>query len=95
MAFNLTRLLGDTPFRVFIRLLVFSFITGLVLATLDIHPFEILSWLQRVATRIWEMGFEAIETGFGYLVLGGLIVVPAFLIMRLFKLGGRGRPRSE
>ena len=91
MSVDMTRFLGDTPFRVFIRLLVLSFIVGLVLATLDIHPFEIFSWLERVFRRIWEMGFEAIERGFGYLVLGALIVVPAFLIMRLVKFGGRGR----
>ena len=41
MSPNLTRFLGDTPFRVFIRLLVLSFIVGLVLATLEIHPLEI------------------------------------------------------
>ena len=59
MSANLTRFLGDTPFRVFIRLLVLSFIVGLVLATLEIHPFQVLSWLERVTRRIWEMGFEA------------------------------------
>ena len=91
----MTRFLGDTPFRVFIRLLVLSFIVGLVLATLEIHPFQIFSWLERVFQRIWEMGFEAIERGFGYLVLGALIVVPAFLIMRLVKFGGRRRPSGE
>ena len=96
MSPNLTRFLGDTPFRVFIRLLVLSFIVGLVLATPDIHPFEIFSWLERVTRRIWEMGFEAIERGLGYLLLGALIVVPAFLIMRVLKLGGRaGRPSGE
>ncbi len=95
MSPNLTRFLGDTPFRVFIRLLVISFIVGLVLATLDIHPFEIFSWLERVFRRIWEMGFEAIERGLGYLVLGALIVVPAFLVMRVLKFGGRGRPSGE
>ena len=95
MSANMTRFLGDTPFRVFIRLLVLSFIVGLVLATLNIHPFEIFSWLERVFARIWEMGFEAIERGFGYLVLGALIVVPAFLIMRVIKLGGRGRSGGE
>ena len=95
MSSNMTRFLGDTPFRVFIRLLVLSFIVGLVLATLEIHPFQIFSWLERVFQRIWEMGFEAIERGFGYLVLGALIVVPAFLIMRLVKFGGRRRPSGE
>ena len=95
MSSNMTRFLGDTPFRVFIRLLVLSFIVGLVLATLEIHPFQIFSWLERVFRRIWEMGFEAIERGFGYLVLGALIVVPAFLIMRLVKFGGRRRPSGE
>ncbi len=96
MSANMTRFLGDTPFRVFIRLLVLSFIVGLILATLEIHPFQIFSWLERVFRRIWEMGFEAIERGFGYLVLGALIVVPAFLVMRVLKLGGRGRrPSSE
>jgi hypothetical protein len=85
----MTRFLGDTPLRVFIRLLVLSFIVGLVLATLDIHPFEIFSWLERVLRGIWEMGFEAIERGFGYLVLGALIVVPAFLVMRILKFRDR------
>jgi len=91
MSANLTRFLGDTPFRVFIRLLVLSFIVGLVLAALEIHPFQIFSWLERVFRGIWELGFEAIERGFGYLVLGALIVVPAFIVMRVLKFGGRGR----
>ena len=30
-----------------------------------------------------DMGFEAIERFFGYFVLGAVIVVPAFLILRL------------
>ena len=92
MSSKMIRFLGDTPFRVFIRLLVLSFIVGLILATLEIHPFQIFSWLERVTRRIWEMGFEAIERGFGYLILGALIVVPAFLIMRVLKFGGRSRP---
>ena len=35
---GLTRFLGDTPLRVFIRLLVLSFIVGLVLSALNIRP---------------------------------------------------------
>ena len=58
MSSNLRRFLGDTPFQVIIRLLVLSFAVGLVLATLDIHPYEIFSWLERIAARIREMGYD-------------------------------------
>ncbi len=95
MASNLTRFLGDTPLRVFVRLLVLSFITGLVLATLEIHPFEIFYWLERLVRRIWAMGFEAVERGFGYIVVGALIVIPVFLVMRILKLGGGRRTGGE
>ena len=58
MSSNLRRFLGDTPFQVFIRLLVLFFTAGFVLATLDSHPYEIFSWLERIAARIREMGYE-------------------------------------
>ncbi len=88
---GLSRFLGDTPLRVFFRLLVLSFVVGLVLAALNIHPFEVYDWARHMALRIYDMGFEAFERAFGYLVLGAMIVIPVFLIMRVFKLGrGRG-----
>ncbi|MHA1190369.1 MAG: DUF6460 domain-containing protein [Alphaproteobacteria bacterium] len=84
---RMTRFLGDTPLRVFFRLLILSFIVGLGLAALNIHPFELYDWLQRVALRIYDMGFEAFERAFGYLILGAMIVIPVFLLMRVFKVG--------
>ncbi len=90
MSVNLNRFLGDTPFRVFVRLLVLSFIVGLVLSVIGLHPLEIFDWLERLVSRIYEMGFEAVREALRYLFLGALIVVPVFLVMRLFKMGRRG-----
>ena len=87
----LTRFLGDTPLRVFIRLLILSFIVGLVLSALNIHPLQVYEWIERLALRIYDMGFDVIGDALRYLLIGAMIVVPAFLIMRLLKFGsGRG-----
>ena len=87
---RVTRFLGDSPLRVLVRLLVISFIVGLALAALDLHPIEIYEWLQRLVARVYDMGFDAIRRGFGYMLLGALIVVPVFLALRLLRLGRGG-----
>ena len=91
MSQRLNQFLGDTPFRVLVRLLVLSFVVGLILSVLGLHPFEIFEWLQRLVNRIYQMGFDVFKEAFNYLFLGALIVVPIFLIMRFMKLGSRGR----
>ena len=88
---GLTRFLGDTPLRVFIRLLVLSFIVGLVLSALSIRPIDIYWWVERTIRHIYNMGFAFFADSFNYLVAGALIVVPLFLLSRLFKIGGRRR----
>ena len=89
MAGRLTRFLGDSPLRVAFKLLVLSFVVGLVLATLGIHPVELWAWAERLVMRIWHMGFEAVERAGRSLLLGALIVVPLFLVVRLVKFAGR------
>ena len=89
MSQRLNQFLGDTPFRVLIRLLALSFIVGLVLSVIGLHPFEIFEWMERVVQRIYNMGFDVIREAFEYLFLGALIVVPVFLIMRLVKATNR------
>ena len=89
MSVRLNQFLGDTPARILVRLLVLSFIVGLVLSAIGLHPLEIFDWMERFVVRIYEMGFEAVREGLRYLFLGALIVVPIFLITRLIKMGNR------
>jgi hypothetical protein len=91
MSQRLTRFLGDTPARVIVRLLVLSFIVGLVLSALNIRPWQIYRWVERAVLRIYDMGFAVFQEALEYLLIGALIVVPVFLVMRLLKLGGRRR----
>jgi hypothetical protein len=91
---RLTRFLGDTPLRVAARLLVLSFIVGLVLSALDIRPRQIWHWLERLVERIYNMGFAFFADALDYLVAGAMIVVPLFIVMRLLRLGGNAR-RSD
>jgi hypothetical protein len=91
MSERLNRFLGDTPLRVLVRLLVISFIVGLVLSTLNIHPFDVYRWAERAVLRIWDMGFAFFGDALDHLLVGALIVVPVFLLMRLLRLGGSRR----
>ena len=90
MSERLNRFLGDTPLRVLLRLLVLSFIVGLVLSTLNIHPLDVYDWIERLIRRIYDMGFAFFGDALEYLLVGALIVVPIFLLMRVLRLG-RGR----
>jgi hypothetical protein len=87
---GLTRFLGDTPLRVFIRLLVLSFIVGLVLSALNIRPYDIYWWVERIR-HIYDMGFAFFADSLDYLIVGALIVVPLFILSRLLRFGGRRR----
>lgn len=94
MSGGMTRFLGDSPLRVAVRLLFLSFVVGVVMAALNLHPFEIYDWVEDAVRYVWYEGFAFIERGFGYLALGALIVVPLFLLSRLLKLGRR-RPTVD
>jgi uncharacterized protein DUF6460 len=83
------RFFGGNPALVLIRLAILSLIVGIVLAALGFSPFDILDSLRRLAARIYDMGFAAIEKSLRYFLLGAVIVFPVWLVMRVFKLMGR------
>ncbi|BCH27251.1 DUF6460 domain-containing protein [Mesorhizobium sp. L-8-3] len=79
----LTRFLGDTPGRVLLKLVVVSFIAGLVMSAFGWSPMDVVYGIRDFFLRIWNMGFAALDTFIGYFLLGAAVVVPAFLILRL------------
>ena len=85
-----TRFFGGPPLSVIFRLVLLSILVGVILEALGFDPWNILDSLQRLAQHIWDMGFDAVRFLWRYLVLGAVLVVPIWLLMRLAR-APRGR----
>lgn len=79
----LARFLGDSPLRVIVKLVVVSFLVGLVMHTFGWSPYDVLRGVQNFFLDIWNTGFRAIDRFLGYILLGAAIVVPAFILLRI------------
>ena len=81
---GLTRFLGDSPVRVLLKLIVVSLLVGIVMGAFGRSPIDVLYGVRDFFVDLWRMGFRAIDRFLGYFLLGAAIVIPAFLILRLF-----------
>ena len=87
---GLARFIGGTPLAVAVRLVLLSILVGVVLSAIGFDPWNIIESVRRLFISIWNLGFDAINWVWRYFLLGAVIVVPIFLVIRLFSLG-RGR----
>ena len=86
----LTRFFGGRPLSVIFRLLLLSILVGVILEVMGLDPLNIFQSLRSLFQRVWDMGFEAVRWLARYLVLGAVIVLPIWLIVRLVR-APRGR----
>ena len=87
---GLYRFLGGSPLTVAFRLILLSILVGVVLAAIGFDPWNILSSIRLLFQRIWDLGFDAINGLWRYFLLGAVIVIPLWLLSRLF-----GTPRGR
>ena len=85
MATSLTRFLGGSPLAVLVKLVLLSILIGVVLSALGLDPLNIFSSLQRLIRDVWNMGFDAVRWLWQYFLLGAVIVLPIWLLVRLAK----------
>ena len=78
--------IGGRPSAVIIRLAIISILLGIMLSFFDIDPFNFWNSLQNLFLRIYDMGFGALEWMMRYLLLGAVIVIPIWIVGRLWKL---------
>jgi hypothetical protein len=83
------RFFGGSPLSVLVRLILLSILVGVILSAIGLDPFDIWRSLERLVRSIWNMGWDAIDWAWRYFLLGAVIVVPIWLVVRLAK---RGRP---
>ena len=84
MAENVNRFLGGSPLAVVAKLILLSILIGVVLSALGLDPWDIVSSIRRLIRNVWDMGFDTVRWLWQYFLLGAVIVIPIWLIMRLF-----------
>jgi hypothetical protein len=90
MAGNFNRFLGGSPLAVLGKLVLLSILIGVVLSALGLDPWNIVQSVERLIRHIWNMGFDAVRWLWRYFLLGAVLVIPIWLIMRLMR-APRGR----
>jgi hypothetical protein len=87
---RMTRFLGGSPMAVAFRLILMSILVGVVLAAIGLDPWNIITSIRLLFERVWDLGFDAINGLWRYFLLGAVIVIPIWLLTRLFSTP-RGR----
>ena len=81
---GLYRFLGGSPLTVAFRLILLSILVGVVLAAIGFDPWNILNSIRLLFQRLWDLGFDAINWVWRYFLLGAVIVIPVWLLSRMF-----------
>jgi hypothetical protein len=79
----LTRFFGGPPLSVIFRLVLLSILIGVILRVMGLDPFNIIRSIQDLLQAIWDMGFDAVRWLWRYFLLGAVLVIPIWLVMRV------------
>jgi hypothetical protein len=87
---QMNKWLGGSPLSVLMRLVLVSILVGVILAALGFDPWNIVDSIRALFSRLWDMGFDAVRWLWRYFLLGAVIVIPIWIIIRLVN-APRGR----
>jgi hypothetical protein len=83
---NITgRFTGGSPAMVALRLIVASFIVGVILAAFGFNPASFFSEVARASRRLFDLGFTDVRQLGRILLTGAMVVVPVWLALRLLQ----------
>ena len=85
------RFFGGSPLLVILKLVTASLIIGVVLSFFGFNPNNLYRAVIRLGDWISSFGIEAVNTTIRNIMLGALIVVPLWLLMRFFAFFGASR----
>ncbi len=93
------RFFGGNPLAVTLRLIIISIVAGIALKAAGFDPRDLLESIPRLIQAVLELGFGWVETALQYFLLGAVIVIPVWLLLRFVKFivgdtdkGGSGSP---
>ena len=82
------RFFGGPPLSVALRIVLLSVLVGVILSALGLDPRDIWHSVIDLILRIWNMGWDAVVWLWRYFLLGAVIVVPIWILIRLTKARG-------
>lgn len=89
---TVSRFFGGPPLAVMLRLVLLSILVGFILVALGLDPLNIFYSIERLLRTVWNMGFDAVLWLWRYFLLGAVLVIPIWIVVRIAKVpGARGR----
>jgi hypothetical protein len=85
------RFFGGSPAAIILKLAIASVIIGVVLSFFGFNPNNLYVAIIRLGDWISSLGLDAVKNVLRYLILGAIIVVPLWLLSRVFSLFGSER----
>jgi hypothetical protein len=76
---------GDSVAGTLLRLVLLSVVVGIVFSALGITPFNIVERLELLVSRIADLGIDTFRWAFNYFLLGAVVVIPIWFVVRLLK----------
>lgn len=80
---SMDRFFGGSPLWVVVRLILLSIVIGVLLSALGFDPWNIVESVDRLIRWICNLGWDAVEWIWRYFILGAVLVIPIWLIVRL------------
>jgi Family of unknown function (DUF6460) len=77
--------LGGSPLSILVKLVFLSLLVGALLAFLDVTPADLINRLIRMLRSIFGLSFDAVRDIGRWILYGAMIVVPVWIVVRLFK----------
>jgi hypothetical protein len=87
MSSNLQRFLGGSPGAVVAKLVFLSLLVGAFMALLGITPAGLFERILRLVRDVLDLGFDSFREVGRWLLYGAMVVVPLWLLSRLFARG--------
>ena len=84
---TVARFVGGSPAAVLVRLVVVSFVVGVLLDAVGFDPSTLFSQAVHAVRHIVEYGFADLRQFGRMLVTGAMVVVPIWIVLRLFDVG--------
>jgi hypothetical protein len=78
------RFLGGSPGGVLVKLIFLSLVVGGLMSLLGLTPQALFEGVWRMVRSVLDLGFGALGEVGGWLVTGAIVVVPLWLLLRLF-----------